>query len=887
MLLVPHLLVSSAVAQTLTQSMNESSKALAEAHELDRTGRYREARAQYLRAIRLDHTSREAFEQYALFLYSRGQFREGVKALRIGLEFNPSHTVLNAYLGMHLYRMGRVREAWVMMRAAQKDLGGRFVLQAILAQLSMILEEYPCAVRALTRYLETRPENLASKDFAFQIQLALALMRTGNLTAARQQLGLALAARPDSVRGQLARAELLLLNHQCRRSLDLYRRVMPRARVVRGLLQMGQAYLCLGRARDARRAATAYLRQYGRAHGGRRALMQGLLLLGDAAFRLEHTPEALQHFERAMALSDQLCSSAGRAGPLGEKAPWRPERSAQHEIAPDAGPSSMSTVGLRPRAGCGSDVQIRLRVAQARFALRLHEPALAALLPVVSRPDDTSSGQPPTAALILALRAAVRLGRTPLALQLADRLVARDRARSGGATLEPNVEHARGRALYWAGMAYNSAGRFEQAAKLLERAMEDGCRRPNPCAEVVRELVRAHAQQARRMLHTGAPEAALSLLRRALRLRPRSGPLLTDLSLVLLRLKRYPEALEQALTAHAVDPTSAGASRLAGRALAALGEHHRARVHLEQALARTADGAPRVRIMVEIAVFSMALGLHTEAINMLRQAQGMTATREHPALVSIVRRDRVRAHLRRGLRRVDRGSPDGVDDLLQASRGVALLPVTEQSQARTLVLLGLIIGGQQVRAREMLMAYNDHRYEIALRPEFQAMAGELLGALLDSFGSNAGALRRGARRLERLALTQGGDEGRLLADLAGRAHMRAAESLFNAGQYQEARSCAVRARRLLPPTWELRHNAAVIAYQAGGSREAALKELKAVSGKVPLALCNLAVLQVGAGFGATAHELFRRCARAGRAGRFEALRMVLEIQDQIFGARGP
>ena len=34
MLLVPHLLVSSAVAQTLTQSMNESSKALAEAHEL-------------------------------------------------------------------------------------------------------------------------------------------------------------------------------------------------------------------------------------------------------------------------------------------------------------------------------------------------------------------------------------------------------------------------------------------------------------------------------------------------------------------------------------------------------------------------------------------------------------------------------------------------------------------------------------------------------------------------------------------------------------------------------------------------------------------------------------------------------------------------------------
>jgi len=811
-------------AQTLTQSMNEARKALADAQALDQAGKYREARVQYLRAIRLNPHSEEAFEQYALFLYARGKFKEGAKALRIGLKINPEMDLLNAYLGMQLYRLGRVQEAWVKMKAAESSFKDKFVLQAIYAQLSMILEEYKVAAKAIKRYLDTRPAGLESKDFAFRVQLALALMRSGSLKEAEGQLTRALDARPDSVRARIARAELLLLEGKCADALDAYRQIVPRVKADYLSLYIGQAYVCMRRAKDARRLASVYLEK--RAAQLKRFLAKppsrqdqfsrsvkymrmGLVLRGDAAMRLKSYNEALEDYRRASVLS-------------------------------------------------GGAEQVELKVAGAHYQLGEYDKTLEKLV------DPLKNKQADPAVLILALRAAVRTKKTDLAKSVADRLV--------------NDRGATPTALYYAGMAYNSAGEFNQAADLLERALviepkHRGARN---------ELVRAYAYQAKRALRERKPKAAEELLSKALKLESRSVKLRTNLSLVMFVQERYEDALGQAEMAYNLDPKDPTAQRLAGRALAAMGKHAKALAYYSRALKDREQGAATAQIMLEAAASRVAEGAINQGLGELDQALKMVqADPKQKTLMTMIQRDIVRAHLMRGRYNLDRGAEAAAwKDFSAALKHVGELPENERAVVQASAIFSAIVAGQYAQGRKMMREYR-RAYASALKPPFNEAAGALMGALVD-YASTAVAIKlRGATRLEKLAARLGGAAEDKLKDLAGGAYAQVGESLFRYGRSPAAQVNLLKARRLLRTVpLEVRHNSAVADYYAG-KRDEALRVLQATSGKIPVALCNLAVHYEERGQMTKAYELFSQCDQRGA--RFKGLKAILEIKRQIFG----
>lgn len=820
----PEMRAGTADAQTLTQSMNEARKALADAQALDQAGKHREARVQYLRAIRLNPHSEEAFEQYALFLYARGKFKEGAKALRIGLKINPEMDLLSAYLGMQLYRLGRVQEAWVKMKAAEASFKDKFVLQAIYAQLSMILEEYRVAARAIRRYLDTRPAGLASKDFAFRVQLALALMRSGSLKEAEEQLTRALDARRDSVRARIAWAELLLLQGRCAEALDAYRQILPRVKADYLSLYIGQAYVCMKRARDARRVASAYLDKRAEQLGRYLAkppprkeqfsrsvkyLRMGLVLRGDAAMRLKSYNEALADYRRASVLS-------------------------------------------------GGAEQVELKVAGAHYQLGEYEKTLEKLV------DPLKSKQAAPAVLVLALRAAVRTKKTDLARSLADRLVS-DR----GAT--PS-------ALYYAGMAYNSAGAFDRAGDLLERALVIDPKHRG----AKNELVRAYAFQAKRALRERKLKAAEELLAKALKLESRSVKLRTNLSLVMLVQERHEDALGQAEMAYNLDPKDATAQRLAGRALAAMGKHARALAYYARALKDREQGPATAQLMLEAAASRVAEGAINQGLNELDQALKMVqADPKQKPLVTMIQRDIVRAHVMRGRHNLDRGAEAAAwKDFSAALKHVGELPESERAVVQASAIFSAIAAGQYAQGRKMMKEYR-RAYASALKPPFNDVAGTLMGALVD-YASTATAIKlRGATRLEKLATRLGGTAAEKLKDLAGSAYAQVGEALFRFGRSQQSQVNLLKARRLLQTVpLEVRHNSAVADYYAG-KRDEALRVLQASAGKIPVALCNLAVHHEERGQMNKAYELFSQCEQRGA--RFKGLKAILEIKRQIFG----
>ena len=531
-------------AQTLTRSMNRARKALSEAQALDHAGKHLQAQRAYLRAIWIDPHSREAFERYSLFLYARGKYREGAKAMRIGLKLNPGQDLLDAYLAMHLHRLGRVQEAWVRLRRVETSFRGNFVLQVIYAQCSMLMEEYAAAARALRRYLKIRPEGLANRDPAFSVQLALSLMRSGREAEADRVLRQALRDRPGSVRARAARAELLLRRRRCAESLAALREVMLRLKADHLVLRVGQAYLCLGRTAEAYQVASAYLKQRAsklrsllgepRRRGNirlSRDLRMGLVLRGDASMRMGRHLQAIDDYRSASRLA-----------------------------------------GRRQRG------RFNLKLAEAHYRARRYRAALSLLEEPLTR------SAPDPAVLTLALRAAVRAGQVSLALRCARRLTGR-----------PSVKAVH---LYYAGIAHNSAGKFEAAVQLLERAAALNPGLPG----VSRELVRANAYLARRALRASRFAAAERRLGLALQIDGSSAVLRRNLALVYLAAGRHEEALDQAKRAIAVAPNDVVALRLAARALLAMGKHARARTHLVRALEDRGPDVGTALLMVELAV---------------------------------------------------------------------------------------------------------------------------------------------------------------------------------------------------------------------------------------------------------------------------------------------
>jgi tetratricopeptide (TPR) repeat protein len=411
-LLLPLLLGAAATtpsyAQKVTESLDTASRALINAGLLSRRGRHEEADIEYQRAIRAGPRLLRAYERYSLFLYTRGKFARGAAILQLGLRLNKNAPTLEAYLGLHLFRLGRIRRSYKLLKRTTAVHGGRFEIHAALAQCAMLMEDYPTVLKAVRRYLDMRPAELALKDHAFEVVYSLALLRTGKRKQAARQLRRVLRRRPTYVPGWLARAELLLQAGKCDKAIAAFKDLRPWVRKSDREPAVARAYLCLKRYREAFKTADRFLRETGVPERRPRpttvndfrkaaAVRRALMARGDAALRLGDHDSALADFR---ALHSRFPGSHG----------------------------------------------VILRLAGVYFEKARYAESIETLAREVG-----------SAARVLTLRAAVRAKRRSVALKAAD-----DLTRGGG-----SAKH-----LYYAGMAHSSFGLFAEAVPLLASALK-------------------------------------------------------------------------------------------------------------------------------------------------------------------------------------------------------------------------------------------------------------------------------------------------------------------------------------------------------------------------------------------------------------------------------
>ncbi len=814
------------LAQGLTDAMNEAQKALNDAELLAQQNRVAEARALYLQAIRLNPRFVKAFEQYSLFLSAHGRFKEGAKAMSIGLKLNPGTPELRAQLGMHLFRLGRVLEAYNLLRssAATEALRDRYEVQVIFAQAAIMMEDYPAAVAAIDRYLAFRPSSLSRRDAAFRVQLAIALMRQGAVARAGKELSRAISETPKSVRARLAMAELQLRSGKCSQALAAFEQLQPVAKTRELPILIGESYLCMRRYREALATARSFIAQMDgplreliakpslrqRYYVTLGVLRQGLMLRGSAAEQVGAHAEALEAYQQVEKLA-------------------------------------------------GATERTELCVARTLFHLQRFEEAAEKLQ------RQLATAQPEPAAVELAIRAAVRTKHLKEAVTHAERL----------AKLGTTAQQ-----LYFAGVGFSSAGRFERARDLYRRALavdrrHDGARR---------ELVRALSYLARRALRKQDVARAAQAMAEAHRLEPTSPAVNQNLALLELRQGNVARALEHANAAARAKPHDGLVNQLAGRALAAQGKHKDAIVHFLRASERAGglDGKALARVQVELAASRLTLGQVEQGITELEQALKLATKAGDGALLALVLRDLLRARLARALDLVDRGQAAlALRELEQTQKAVSSLPEKERWLVHLATLLARAHNGEVEAAREEVRRHGEQLTQL-LQPSYAELGSDFLLAYIDYHGRPGQGRQAVGPRLERLMARASSPARERLRDLTVSANAQVALKAFAGGKPREAAQPLAKIKRLaraISP--ELRHNLAVVEYYAG-VRDEPLHTLQASSAKVPMGLCNLAVHFDGKGGSpAKAYELFSQCDQRGV--KFPNLKVILTIKRQIFG----
>ena len=302
-LLLSLLLVTGPGAQVAAQGRSggaaEARQAVQEANALLLKGDYKRAEVLYREAIQKDVQLVEAYNRYSMLLFAQARHAEGVKVSTAGLEEVPGHPELLARKGMHLYKLGRHAEAYQDLQRSAPSLGGRFEIQALYAQACMRRQDYRGAISGLRSYLTNRPGRLSSRDPAFRVMLATALLKSGDLTAARTTVVGVLQQKPRHLGASMVMAELMLREGLFSRAVVAYEKLQRKARSAETRLRLGQAYLGIRRFAPAFAIAGEHLVD----HAGD---PEGLLLKGDAAMGLKLYPVALASYEQARASSSKV-----------------------------------------------------------------------------------------------------------------------------------------------------------------------------------------------------------------------------------------------------------------------------------------------------------------------------------------------------------------------------------------------------------------------------------------------------------------------------------------------------------------------------------------------------------------------------------------------------
>lgn len=294
------LALSTPVAAQRTGTAAEARSALAAAEALSKNGKFADSLEQFRRALRLDPMLTEAYEGYANALFILGKHREGAQVSRQGLKQAPDNQTLQGHLGMHLYALGRTREAHGYLRKVLQSQAARFEIMAVAGQCCLKVQDAGCAVTALESYFKHRPDRLRAKDAAFRVLLSRAYRIGGEPGKALEQVETVLRKDRKNLAARAAHAQAQLALKQCGPALAALEKLKAELKAEQFAslrLDLGRAYLCAGRFREALREAQAWLQRTPDD-------TDALLLQADASARLRRYDQALAIYRKLLALQD-------------------------------------------------------------------------------------------------------------------------------------------------------------------------------------------------------------------------------------------------------------------------------------------------------------------------------------------------------------------------------------------------------------------------------------------------------------------------------------------------------------------------------------------------------------------------------------------------------
>ena len=510
-------------------------------------------------------------------------------------------------------------------------------------------------------------------------------------------------------------------------------------------------------------------------------------------------------------------------------------------------------------AGKERAAEVRLRRARALLALGRHSDVLR-LLPATDLRDDR--------VLTVRLRAALGAGQVQLANEHARRLL-----KQGAPS---DMEHP-----FHAGLALGAAGKHAEAIKLLARTLDSSPRHHRARAALVRSLCRLAAEEVER----GDTQKALALLSRARKRWPASVVVNRNLGLLNLKLGRHEASLEALDRVLQRAPQDYVASRLAGRALAAMGQFPLALARMEVAIkvVEPRGGVGLARALDEAATVRLRLDQPARAVRDLQRAARLLEAHGGSPLATNVQQNLIlaRVHLARWLLKKGQGRK-AYREVQRALRlNNKVLSDEERTAVKAAAVMVALSTGHVTAARRLVRKVKASRLEKVLRAPFNRLGARLLLAYTDYLTPSPRTRLRAAAQLQRLALKVPQPARATLNRLALSALEQTAARHYRRGRIRAARPALVaagRARLTFSP--EQRHNLAVVRY-AAGKRRAALEELTGLQARVPMATCNLAVHQENAGNARGAHDLFSRCARSKAP--FPNLKQILEMKRRFLG----
>jgi len=793
-----------AAAQGRSGGAAEARQAVQEANALLIKGKLDEAEALYRRAIQKDVQLEEAYNRLSMLLFTRGRHEEGARVASTGLREVPDSTVLSARLGMNLSRLGRHKEAHRHLARAAGSHRDRFEIQAIYAQTCLRQKDHAGAIVGLRAYLQHRPARLARRDPAFQVMLATALLRSGDLAAARTTVTGVLKKRPRNLGAQVVLAELLLREKSYPAAVTAHERLRRKTRSIDVRLRLGQAYIGIRRFGPALAIAEEVL-------AARKDNSEALLLQGDAAMGLRRHGAALAAYDGA--------------------------------------------------AGAGSaDLEVDIR--RARALLKLGRPeAVLRLMTTKQMRDDR--------VVTLKLLAALDVGKIKMALEHGQRLL-----KQGSPA---DLQHP-----YHAALAYTAAGKHRDAVKLLDHVLA-GLPRHRRARDA---MVRALCKWAQHEVKRGNIAVADAALRKARRLWPRSVIVNRNIGYLGVLQGRNETALKALDVVLEKVPQDYAANRLAGRALAAMGQYPLALIRLEAAVSavRARGGVGLARALDEAATVRLRLNQPVRAVRDLKEAQAQLRGRGSSPLATNIQQNLVRARVRLAQWLLKKGQGRKAHREIQRALGEARKVLSEQEHAavQAAAVMVALASGHISSARRLVRKVKARgKLGKVLKPPYNRLGARLLLAYTDYLTPSIQARLRAAARLQRLAQQVPPPARGTLARLALSALERAAVSYYKRRRLKGARKVLALTRRPGKMfTAEQRHNLAAVRY-ATGKRKAALETLSGLQHRIPLATCNRAVHHDNLGHVRKAYSLYLRCARSKAP--FPGLKQILEMKKQFLG----